>query len=84
MQKAEIGKVSFASDSDLEDNFKDEYKSTTDHLRKKGADAVDTVNTIATPIKLEFNLEHDTVVFHIWSKFISFLHKVKESDPHLQ
>eukprot|EP00957_Ditylum_brightwellii_P173359 13199173-Ditylum_brightwellii.AAC.1 len=52
IQKAETRKVSFASDSDLEDNFEEEYKSTTDRLRKEGADAVDAVNTIATPIKL--------------------------------
>eukprot|EP00957_Ditylum_brightwellii_P204425 15339191-Ditylum_brightwellii.AAC.1 len=65
MQTADTRKVSFASDSDLEDNFEDEYQSTAGRLRKKGDDAVDAVNKIATPIKLEFNLEHDTVVFHI-------------------
>eukprot|EP00957_Ditylum_brightwellii_P093008 7081335-Ditylum_brightwellii.AAC.1 len=32
VQKAETGKVSFASDSDFEDNFEEEYTSTTDRL----------------------------------------------------
>jgi hypothetical protein len=32
IQKAVTGKVSFASDSDLEDNIEDEYKSTTERL----------------------------------------------------
>ena len=79
-----MGKVSFANDSDLEDQYEEAYASTTDRLRKKGAEAVDAVNTIATPIKLEYNLEHDTVIFHIRSKFIAFLQKVKETEPQLQ